>query len=392
MIEKRQFIINSSGAKYWGLLYVPDDYKTNPEPFAFQSFGHGWGERGSTEADTEKLYAWGPFAFIKVGNKMVFKNPLTGKDVRFGFLALQDPEWSPSASEIAYVLRNDILKNYNVDPNCVSITGLSAGGQETLNSITNPDILGLYCVAIPMSPAGQGSSAAGTAQAKIRTWGFSGNNDGNYTSNLLAWNTKLNTLNAGAARAWIYQGAHGGWDAFYNPAYTSNMWGPVMNIYQLQLVSFKGSTWVPAPDPGNTVKAVINIPDGSIITTNPTEVNGLESINVGSAYDAYKWQVVPTINIPGIYNVNFEGGIYGAKKKIINLVDKGQYLLTLTVKNNAGIENASSINFTANLSGSTIPPIEPPVTKTLKKVTTELVNGKFTATLLFSDNSSQVVS
>jgi hypothetical protein len=389
MLLKKQFLVSPS-VKRWGYIHLPDDYETNPGLCPLVIFNHGVGESGSTEAEADRLLLNGPLYFAKLGEKFVFKNSLTGKDHRFIIIAIQHPNWSPSSDEIAYCLQNDIFLNYQIDKNCILITGLSAGGASTLQAITNPNSLNLYSSAVPMSPASSGNTQniALTAGAKIRSWGFSGINDGTFTQNLQSFDAKLNSVAAGSARSFIYPGAHGGWNAYYDPAYRSGIWSNApINIYEFALLSSKGSAWVPSAPPSNTVVAVISpIQDNAVINTLSASVDGLASQNVSSAYDGYRWDIKPTFN--GGWNVNFQDGIFGPKKTIINLVDGGAYQLSLTVKDNSGKTNTAVVNFTVKLSTAPPPPPPPPA-KTLTSVATSLVNGKLTAILTYSDGSQE---
>lgn len=385
--EKKQFRVNSSGGKYWGILYLPEGYQTNPGPYPLMIFCHGVGEAGSSEAAAEALYSHGPLGFAKAGHRMEFTNPADGKQYRYMLLALQDPSWSPSAQEIAYALQNDVFPAYKVDRSRVIITGLSAGGASTLESITTTGTLNLFTAAVPMSPASAGntSNTTATAAAGIRSMGFSGNADGSFTENLNAFNSRLNQAAAGSARAYIYLGAHGGWSTYYDPGYKSNMWGGQMSIYEFGLASARGSTWVPSAPPSTTVKAEFNILDGAIITTSAFEVDASASENVRPDWEGYLWGIKPIEG--GSWGAQPQGGAYGGvKKNIINLTN-GTYLLSLTVKGINGQTNTKAINFKVNL-GGTAPP---PPGKKIVTFKTDVVNGNIVITITYTDGTTQKI-
>lgn len=385
--QKKQFRVNSSGAKLWGILYLPEGYQESTGTYPIMVFCHGVGEAGSSEASAEALYAHGPLGFAKAGHRMEFTNPADGKQYRYILFALQDPSWSPSASEIAYALKNDVFPAYKIDRSRVIVTGLSAGGASTLEAITTTGALEIFTAAVPMSPASSGNTAniAATAAAGIRSMGFSGNADGSFTENLNAFTAKLNQTAPGTARSYIYLGAHGGWSTFYDPAYKSNLWGGQLSIYEFGLASARGSTWVPAPPPPTTVKAAFNVEDGAIITTSAFEVDASASENVRPDWEGYLWGVKPIQG--GSWGAQPQGGAYGGvKKNIINLTN-GTYQLSLTVKGINGQTNTRAINFTVNLGGTQ----PPPAGKKISTFKVEVINGNIVITISYTDGTTQTI-
>lgn len=385
--KKQQFPVSSS-TKYWGVMYLPEGYENSTGTYPIMVFCHGVGEAGGTEAGADALYSHGPLGFARAGHRMEFTNPADGKQYRYILLALQDPSWSPSAQEIAYCLKNEIFPKYKVDKSRVIITGLSAGGASTLESITTTGSLELFTAAIPMSPASSGNTAniGATAAVGIRTWGFSGNNDGSFTSNLNAFSAKLNQTAAGTARSFIYLGGHGGWSTYYDPAYKSNLWGGQMNIYEFGLASARGSTWIPAPAPSTTVKAAFNTEDNAVITTASFEVDGSASENVRTDWEGYLWGIKPIQG--GSWGATPQGGAYGGpKKNIINLTN-GTYELALTVKGINGQTNTRTINFVVNLGGTTPPPVPG---KKIASFRVDNVNGNIVLVITYTDGSTQTI-
>jgi hypothetical protein len=355
MILEQKFPVSAS-ASYWGKLYIPDDYATTNEQHPLIIFCHGVGERGSTKDSLPALDAFGPLKFVKEGSKMEFNNPVDGKQHRFIVLALQDPDWSPSAAEVGYCLLNHIFTNYRINRNCVVVTGLSAGGDSTLKAVTTPGIMELFSAAIPMSPASSGNTGnmAATATLKIKVWGFSGNQDGGFTTNMLAFDAKLNTLAPGSCRTFVYTGGHGGWNDYYNPAYKSIAWGSSMNLYEFCLASMKGSTWVPAPPPSTTVKADFDLTDGAVIKSTSVTVSAAASQNVRTDWQGYLWGLQPTKG--GSWGATPKDGAYGGPVKDMVKLTDGQYQLSLTVMDNSGKTNTKAINFTVQTDGVPPPP------------------------------------
>lgn len=194
-ILTKQFNISQYTNKYWGVLYTPDNLTTK---VPLVVFCHGAGETGRTQADTSKLYTYGPLNFIKSGWKP-----------NFAILAMQDGAWSTQASAIDYVLENDpdVLKAWN-GQDCL-VTGLSAGGESTvlfMDNYNNPSF-----AYVPMSPAGDATLK--NPSWPHRTWFFSGNTDYHFTDTAKA----LATMTKG--KITIFSGGHCCWNTFYNPSY-----------------------------------------------------------------------------------------------------------------------------------------------------------------------------
>ncbi len=381
--KKQQFPVSSS-TKLWGIMYLPEGYGANASTtYPIIIFNHGIGEAGSSEASAEALYSHGPLGFAKAGHRMEFTNPATGTQHRYIILALQHPSWSPSEQQIAYCLKNEIFPKYQVDRNRVIVTGLSAGGDVTLKAITTTGVLELFTAAVPMSPASSGGSAAGTAAAGIRSWGFSGNNDGSFTSNLNSFAAKLNQITPGAARNYIYLGGHGGWSAYYDPAYKSNLWGGSMNIYEFGLASARGSAWIPAPPPSTSVVAMFNMNEGDTVRAATHEVDGSASQNVRTDWEGYLWGLKPLVG--GSWGAQMAGGAYGGpKRNMINLTN-GTYELALTVKGVNGQTNTRTINFVVAIGGTTPP--QPPA-KTITNVVTRIEGGLIVVVITWSDGTT----
>lgn len=386
--KKQQFPVAASGTvtKLWGILYLPEGYGNDATTtYPLMVFNHGVGEAGSSEASAEALYSHGPLGFAKAGHRMEFTDPATGKQHRYMLLALQAPSWSPSEAQIAYCLTNEIFPKYKVDRNRVIVTGLSAGGDITLKAITATNIANLFTAAVPMSPASVGNTAniGVTVAAGIRVWGFSGNNDGGFTQNMNTFAAKLNAVAPGTARVYVYLGGHGGWSTYYDPAYKSNLWGGSMSIYEFGLASARGGTWVPAPPPSTSVKAMFNINDGDTIRTATYEVDGSASENVRPDWEGYLWGIKPIQG--GSWGSQVAGGAYGGpKRNIVNLAD-GVYSFSLTVKSISGQTDTRAINFVVKLGGGTTPP---PPAKTITNVATKVEGGLIVVVITWSDGTT----
>lgn len=361
MVKIQQQFAISATSKYWGQLYLPDDYRTNSELCALMVFCHGIGERGGTEQSLDMLNQQGPMRYINDGRSMVFKNPVDGTSVRYAVLALQDPSWSPSPDEIAYCLRNEILYKFPINRRAVVITGLSAGGDSVLHSITNINTLDLFCAAIPMSPASSGNTnnCDKTIAAGIEVWGFSGDADGSFTANMNAFAGKMNALKAGSCRVHIYTGGHGGWENFYNPDYRSTIWGGSMNIYEFGLASAKASGWVPAPPPSSKVVAEFNLIDGTTVKSGTLDLDASASMNVRTDWQGYQWNLRPLKG--GTWGYKWgENSNYGGPLKRLTGLGDGLYELSLTVMGNDKSINTKTVNFTVQIGDTEPAPVFKP--------------------------------
>ncbi len=348
VLQKRQFLVNNTGGKLWGYLYVPEGVSN----IALFTHAHGVGRRGGTEAGVEAMLGESPLELLAEGENFIFDHPITKEKWGFAILCLQDPSWSPSDTKMHYAILNDVLKAFpSINQNAIFVGGLSAGGDSTLDSITNPATLGLYAAAAPMSPASTGNMQylAQTVAAGIRAWGFSGNQDGGYTQNMVTFDAAMNERKAGTCRTQIYDGGHGNWVQFFRRTYRDNDWGNPnggdgkMNLWEFLLCCMKGSSWVPPPPPSTGVVASLVLPsatlqaDGSyLVTTDSVAVDASASENVTSAWDGYHWGL--QIIEPGTWNAGWakatgdEGGAYGpAKRTLIGLKD-GLYGVSVTVK------------------------------------------------------------
>lgn len=202
---KRQFA-TAAGVRHWGYIHTPAD-RTKKYPVVF--FFHGVGEAGKTEADATKLLAHGPQYHVNRG-----WNP----DIII--IALQHHTWSFPPEHMAYTLANDpdvkALGNGKV-----MATGLSAGGAnvvEVMKRFHSPNY-----VYVPMSPAIGVINTYPNYTYKV--WGFVGNNDQTTKGALQGLYDMQAKI---GAKVTVYQGGHGGWNTYYNPAYKEDG----KNIYE----------------------------------------------------------------------------------------------------------------------------------------------------------------
>ena len=222
---KHEFQTSEWGKK-WGLAYIPADNEKHP----VIAFFHGLGETGtgSSDAALSKLQVHGPFNFIKSGSKMEFTNPVTQKRTKFICIALQDQYWSPAPGETYFAILNDPLLKDRVDTNAIFFTGISAGGQQVLNSLCTDNCLSAGITAIvPMSAAGYNKENIYLAYGKP-VWAFHGLDDKTCPYQI----TQEFTSSIGGNAKWTkLPTGHGNWNSIYNPDYRENG----MNIYEWML-------------------------------------------------------------------------------------------------------------------------------------------------------------
>lgn len=96
--------------------YILDLPKDTKKAFPLILFLHGAGERGT---DLEKVKAHSPFTYKNLMKEEV------------AILAPQSPDGQYWDTKVVYELLQSIIKNYNVDPERIYLTGLSMGGWGT---------------------------------------------------------------------------------------------------------------------------------------------------------------------------------------------------------------------------------------------------------------------
>lgn len=148
-----------------GRLYVPDGYDPNT-PTPLVTFLHGLGERGTN--NTSQV---GP----QIANLTIQANAR-------GFLLFtpQSSGWWPEVNQVAEAV-GKIGVDYNIDAKRVYVTGLSAGGFGTMNSMRNH--ANLYAGYVPLSVAGGAhfkSEADAAVGADRPAWYFSGYNEASF--------------------------------------------------------------------------------------------------------------------------------------------------------------------------------------------------------------------
>ena len=207
-----------TSAKVKGWLYLPADYATSTTNYPLVVFYHGLGEAGT---DPNKLLSNGIPKLIASGMRPDnITSPADGKKYSFIVLSVQHWSWSPDPAWLPYQL-NWMKNNYRIDTNRVYVTGMSAGGQQSVRAASNnDDVSRLVAAAVPMSPANAADFDPNLIQQnKIETWFFSGSTDGNYTQNATTYSTQCNRVYPGSSKLNIYSGGHCCWNTYYNTSW-----------------------------------------------------------------------------------------------------------------------------------------------------------------------------
>lgn len=147
---------------YW--VYVPPEYD-GETPYPLVMFLHGAGERGNLES------------VKKHGLPRLFAE---GEDLPFIMVAPSCPTvqwWLGLIPELNGLL-DEVLANYNIDPNCVYLTGLSMGGNGAWHwAMHNPE---RFAALIPVCGFGVDILYPPGGMEKLATlpiWAFHGAED-----------------------------------------------------------------------------------------------------------------------------------------------------------------------------------------------------------------------
>lgn len=225
---KHKFITTQFGHTKWGLYNIPDGIATKYPVIIFM---HGVGEAGSTEADLGKLLKYGTPWLLSQNIPLTFNNPMTGVQSKFISVAIQNPTWSTEINDVFYALKNDpILKN-RIDWRGIFVTGLSAGGQNCMNSLlTSMNITDSIRGIVPMSSAGYNSTNILWAVGKP-VWAFHGLQDAT-----TPYQVTQGFINSVGGRWTQLPITHGGWNNLYTIIYRENINGFIVNIYEWMLM------------------------------------------------------------------------------------------------------------------------------------------------------------
>jgi hypothetical protein len=360
-----QLVINvpiSGTATEHALLTLPDDYGTTTGNYPLLVFLHGVGEAGNNFATLYTSTGSGGPAYFIAQNQWPtsFTNPADGKAYKFIVVCPQAPTFSTSGPQLDFVVKW-LVANYRVDITRLYLTGLSAGGAGIFDYVTHTGVNPTYKPAafVPMSMdegVPQQAMENTVVADSDRAWGFGSETD------ILGINTHIFIMgayggNGGSivglgylGRFTDFTGGHCCWNQFYNPAYTENINGQVMNIYQWMLMYTRGAAVPPPPPPPTPPTANAGVDQSVTLPVSTVSLDGSGSkAATGNTISSYGWSQLtgPTgdaITAPA-----------GVSTTVTALV-QGVYEFQLTVTDNLGSLTKDTIQVTVNAAA---PPAAP---------------------------------
>jgi predicted esterase len=344
--------LTAANGTFIGFLeYKPPMYSTNTTAkFPLIIFLHGIGEKG--DGSPASLNS----SVANVGIPRNIKYGLTNMQFNYNgttqaFLVLSPQlnvmgvnpyNWSPYYVEemIKYA-----MANLRVDPSRIYLTGMSLGGGGVWNyaSSSATAAKGLAAIAPVCGTINwTNSGMANIAQQGLPVWAFHAMDDG--VVSVSETQTSIYVINSynpivPPVTTYYPTGNHWIWDQVYDPANPQ--------LYLWFLSKSRGSS-TPPPTGGN-VAPVANAGNAQTITlpTNSVNLSGSSSYDSDGSITNYAWS-----QVSGPANASFVSP-NAANTSVGGLV-QGTYSFRLTVTDNAGATNASTVNITVN--GTTTPP------------------------------------
>ena len=202
-VSRERFEAPSGGSLSY-LLFEPEPGLMAPdEPRPLVVFLHGAGERGD---DLDQVRKHGPPAQF-----------MEGDGLPFALIAPQCPEGSWWDVDLVIGLVKEVIRERNIDPKRVHLTGLSMGGFGTWAILAKEP--GLFASAVPI--CGGGDPATVAAFKDVPVWGFHGTADRTVpVEKTRAMDAALREAGAREFHATYYEGVgHDSWTRTYaNPA------------------------------------------------------------------------------------------------------------------------------------------------------------------------------
>lgn len=333
------------------LLYLHPNYGSTTTRYPLLVFNHGAGQQGN---NLSLIYnsssAGGPAYYIEHSGwpSNGFLNPKTGLRDTFIVVSPQASSWSLQATQLNYVIKY-MVDNYRVDTNRIYMTGLSAGGANTVYYISRinfdqsdnqSSFTPIYrlAAAVPMSAqivTNPPQSWANTAVAdSVRVYGFGSEASDIYGEATHNYVNRMNTAKSGIAIYQNYSGGHCCWNTVaYNPSvtYTISPYGAI-NMYQYLLTLSRGIQTAPIANAGSDQS--ITLPVSQVTLT------GTATPGSGQSIVSTVWSKVSgtggTIVSPNSLTTNVTG------------LSAGQYVFRLTVTGSGGLVSTDDVTITVN--------------------------------------------
>lgn len=208
-----------------GWLYLPASYNQSNTNYPVVIFLHGLGEAGAFGPVNILLNQGIPYLIANGMRPDNITDPVTKQKFSFICVSTQSYDWSPRPQEVLATIRW-LQTNYRIDISRIYITGLSAGGAETVEAITySKELCQLISAAVPMSIATTVNPSDSLLQMfaseKIHTWCMDGNQDGEYLVQTKWINSRFNQFYPNSSELFIYPGGHCCWTTYENISWHS---------------------------------------------------------------------------------------------------------------------------------------------------------------------------
>lgn len=304
-------------------------------------FLHGIGERGNGTTDLYKVLRAGVPKLIAKGHSMEFS--YGGKKESFVVLSPQLNQiygsWQPFyVSEMI----NYAVKNLNIDPNRIYLTGLSLGGGGVWKFASASESFARQLAAIaPVCGTSSMNNGANIAKALLPVWAFHAQDDSrvSVSSTLNAINNinKYNPAVKPIKTIWA-TGGHNIWDKVYDPAHPYGS----PNVFEWMLSKRRSNISTNTntnPDPVSPVinkKPIAVTGSNQVITSTKTVLNGSRSSDPDGRIVKYFWKKNSGPAGGRIHAVN-------SAATTVSYLVPGKYTFSLTVTDDKGAVSSSAV-------------------------------------------------
>ncbi len=314
-------------------VHLPDDYNTTgSQTYPVIIFFPGTGEVGT---NASLVLNYGPGHFIASGwNGNVVVNGVTVKPI---IISLQPPGLWPRVADVDVRIQT-IKSMYRIDPNRITLTGLSMGGWVSEMYVESfptavASVVALQAVRPDDNPAYPAPFA--TYALDCGHWlGYEQVNDPRDMSTI--YNT-MTAAKAGSATYFLTNvggGGHCCWNTWYDPTHTDNysLNGVTGNwsIYQYMLTWNRCTGTAPVANAGS---------DTTVLIPAIVNLNGTRSSDADGTIISYAWSKVSGPAQLTMTNAN------SSIATVSNLAS-GTYQFQLKVTDNLGMSSTASVSVT----------------------------------------------
>ena len=359
-----QLFDGTSGTVKGYLENLPNDFKTNnTAKYPVLIFFHGSGEMGNgVPFQISQLLSHGPPQLIANGT---WPSSFSVGGKTFKFLVIS-PQCSSywQASDVQYVV-NQVFSKYasRIDLSRIYLTGLSAGGGGIWDYLASNSNFGNQIAASVIccgsTSYGNQTRVNNIVASNLPIWAFQNELDPTVSpTNSTGWIENLNASKINpSAKLTLYPGiaSHDCWDATYDPSYSNSN-----KIYEWLLSNQRGSAQL-APISNAGKVQCISLP--STVT-----LDGSSSIGTSGNIVSYQWTKLSGYSGDQIQSPN-------SAKTNINFTLAATYVYQLTVTDNQGLVNSSSVKIIVNPNGAALPIVKIPPINTIIFPNQAHING-----------------